>query len=84
MTRLEDALGGDGRPFGDTAHRPLRTLEAAEHDLVFAHEQRAEVANHVPVSRQLSGAGIDAFVERDEVGLVDTRPESLGQVFAAL
>ena len=80
-TRLEDPLEGDGRPFGDAAHRGLGTLEAAEDHLVFAHEQRAQVANDVAVSRELSGAGIDAVVERDQVGLVDTRPEALGEVF---
>lgn len=82
MTCLEDPLEGDGRTFGDATHRGLGTLEAAEDDLVFAHEQRAEVANDVAVGRELSGAGIDAVVERDQIGLEHTRPEALGEVFS--
>lgn len=81
VPRLEDPLEGNGRQFGDATHRALGTFEAAQDDLVLAHEQRAEVPNDLPVNRQLIDAGIGAFIEGDEVGLLDTGPEALGQVF---
>lgn len=81
MGRLEDPLEGDCSPFGDATYRRPGTLEPAEDDLVFVHEQRAEVTHAVSVCRRLGGAGCDALIERDEVGLVHAGPEALGQVF---
>ncbi len=81
MGRLEDPLERDGSPFGDATHRRPGTLEPAEDDLVFVHEQRAEVTHAVSVCRGLGGAGCDALIEGDEVGLVHAGPEAFGQVF---
>ena len=41
-------------------HRGLGTLEAAEDELVFAHEQRAEIAHGVGVLIEFGGALRDA------------------------
>src|SRR5262249_10531058 len=71
---LEQALERNPGTFGDSANRVSRALELAEHDLVLANQERAEVAHAVSKSKN------DARIERTHVVLPHVGPVTLRHV----
>jgi hypothetical protein len=73
----KNPLERDVSPLGHVANGVGVSFELAEDDLVLTQKQRAAVV-HCPVFLQLGDHALDPYVERDEVGVTDTRPEALG------
>lgn len=80
MTGFENSLERDCCLFDNATHCCLGSFEPAEDDLVFAHDKRAEVTNRHPVSGERRSTRESALVQRSQVGLLHTGPETLGEV----
>lgn len=79
----EDPLERNLGALGDAVDGFGAALELAEHDLVLAQEERAEIPDSVG-RQEGRNCLLDAAVERLQVGVLDARPEALGHVPLAL
>jgi hypothetical protein len=77
--RLHDALVGNGRFMGGPPHSGFRALETAEHHLVGADEQRAQIANVFTPAGQGDSRRPGPSVQGSQITLVHPRPEALSQ-----
>jgi len=78
VLRLEDALERNPGPLGGLADGVCAPFELTQHDLVFRHQDRAEVADGPLVMTELRGSDLDASIQCVEVGAANPGPEALG------